>query len=298
MISLAPNPQPTTSLTQMRGLTHFPTEFGSADLRLLSSQMRRRMLFAARTTNADFLQELDSVLDDMLSGKINQATGRWRLMKKLAELGYDPAVGFPQDFANVPPAERGSLQDISSRRRLDLMLETNQRQIANYGRMVDGNRPAQLEMFPAWEFVRLYHREVPRGSEESRTVGWDVRWIEAGDSVNWHGAIKSPMVALKSSPIWQALGDGINGKYHDSLGQPYPPFAFSSGWGWLATARARCVELGLISAATAVAPMRAELAPGVADWQRALRNLGPDFKAQLLADLDAERAAAREEAAA
>jgi len=53
------------------------------------------------------------------------------------------------------------------------------------------------------------------------------------------------MIALKDSPIWQALGDGAGG-YRDTLGNPYPPFAFSSGMAWRGVRRERCIEMGLI----------------------------------------------------
>ena len=76
---------------------------------------------------------------------------------------------------------------------------------------------------------------------------WAARWKAAGESVGWDGA--SPdfgnMVALKASPIWQALGDGAGG-YRDTLGNPYPPFAFSSGMAWRRVRRDRCIALGLI----------------------------------------------------
>ena len=51
-------------------------------------------------------------------------------------------------------------------------------------------------------------------------------------------------VALKSSPIWQALGDGVGG-FKDTLGNPYPPFAFGSGMGWTDVSADDAASLGL-----------------------------------------------------
>ena len=53
------------------------------------------------------------------------------------------------------------------------------------------------------------------------------------------------MIALKSSPIWAALGAGAGG-FRDTLGNPYPPFAYGSGLDWDDVERERCEELGLI----------------------------------------------------
>ena len=53
------------------------------------------------------------------------------------------------------------------------------------------------------------------------------------------------LVALKNSPIWQALGDGVGG-YNDTLGNPYPPFAFDSGMAWVGVDRSECIKLGLV----------------------------------------------------
>jgi hypothetical protein len=53
------------------------------------------------------------------------------------------------------------------------------------------------------------------------------------------------MVALKDDPIWQALGDG-DGGYDDTLGNPFAPFAFNSGYETLDVSRKESVSLGLI----------------------------------------------------
>jgi hypothetical protein len=56
------------------------------------------------------------------------------------------------------------------------------------------------------------------------------------------------MCALKTSPIWQALADGAGG-FEDTLGSPYPPFAFGSGMAWVNVRRSEwkriCQEEGI-----------------------------------------------------
>ena len=284
-VGFSANAADTAALQQWRSRAVFPTDFGSADIRGLSRELRLRSVFSARMTNAEAVQELANVVDEMLAGKINLATGRLRMMRKLAELGYDPEKGFPQDMAAVPPAERGSLRDLSSETRIDLMLETNQRIAANYGRMVAGNSAYARREYPAWELVRLYWRRNPRGSEESHSPGWDLRWRAAGESVDWEGALEMSFIALKDSPLWQALGDGEGG-YADTLDNPFPPFAFNSGMAWREVSRAQCVALGLIEGEEVPGPMEGQLSPGDLEVKAALEKLGPEFRRELLEELE------------
>lgn len=88
------------------------------------------------------------------------------------------------------------------------------------------------------------------------------------------------MVALKSSPIWAAIGDGAGG-YQDTLGNAYPPFAFGSGLGWLEADAAESKGAGL----GASGQVKAELDPGEKEIAAALDRLGPDFKKALLKSL-------------
>ncbi len=278
----------TDALLQWRSREVFPTDLGSADIRGLSRELRMRSVFSARTTNAEYLGEVAEVVDDMLSGKINMATGRLRLLRKLKELGYDPETGFPGDMAAIPPAERGSLQDLSSESRLNLMLETNQRIAANYGRMVAGNTPYARHAYPAWELVRLYVRNVPRGTPESHSAGWTARWSDAGEAAGWEGAMQDRMIARKDSPVWHMLGAGAGG-YQDTLDNPFPPFAFNSGMAWRAVGLARCVELGLVAIDEMSAEMQAELTPDEKTANKMFDDLPDDLQDELRRELDNDR---------
>ncbi len=320
MISILDNPPLTEALRQWRGREVFVSDLSSAQIRGFSRDLRMRSVFSARTTNAEYLNEVASVVDDMLSGKINMATGRLRLFRKLKQLGYDPAVGFPADMATIPPAEKDSLQDLSSEARLNLVLETNMRIAANYGRMVEGNSPYALHAYPAWELVRLYIRSVPRGTPESHSAGWTARWNDAGESVGWVGVLKpesgnrkpereesraergsrpltaplsslpSPtsglMIARKDSPIWQALGDGAGG-HEDTLSNPFPPFAFNSGMAWKAVDRARCLSLALVAPAESSGAMDGELTPGEQEVNDIFDRMAADLQEELRRELAA-----------
>ena len=71
------------------------------------------------------------------------------------------------------------------------------------------------------------------------------RWAAAGNATAWQGACRDDLVALKSSPIWAALGEGAGG-FKDAIGNPFPPFAFGSGMTWQRVSRDEAAELGLV----------------------------------------------------
>lgn len=286
MIRFISDPVVTDGLAQWRGRTVFETDLSSAQLRGFSRELRQRCVFSARTTNARYLQEVSAVVDQIQAGEINMATGRLRLMRLLKELGYDPAVGFPGDMATIPPAERDSLQDLSSLRRINLMLETNVSMSANYGRMVAGNTEYGRREYPAWELVRIFVRTLHRGDPKSHTAGWASRWADAGESVGWAGAVRSPLIALKDSPIWAALADGAGG-YSDTLDNPFPPFAFGSGMGWRAVPRAECLRVGLLALDPSAVPAETAVsfAPSESSITKAFDGMSAELQDELRREL-------------
>jgi len=263
-------------LQQWRDRTIMPTSLSSSELRELNQEKLERSVFSARTTEAKYVQEIADKIDDLYSGKINYATARLELLEKLQDLGYDPAKGFPDEVGALP-ARPGSLRDLSSSSRLDLVVRTNEQLAANYGRMKEGNTPYALNAFPAWELIRIEPRKHERSDHEER-------WQAAGESVDWEGAIQSPMMARKDSPIWQALGDGEGG-FDDTLGNPYPPFAFGTGFGWREVSRDEAVEEGLIDEDEQVGPMKGELTPGEQEVNDVFDSLSPDIQKALQEEL-------------
>ena len=236
--------------------------------------VRQRSLFSARTTSARYLQDLGKLLEKLEKGEANEAYVRLELQKKLDELGYDPeAGGFPGD-EGIPPAEPGDLRDLSSDARLRLVLRTNQSIDANLRRKAEAAAdPDALWQFPGWEFARMGYAKVPRD--------WSLRWQNAGESVGWEGAARFEMVALKSSPIWAALGEYGD----DSTGSDVPPFAYNSQMGWLDADRDTCVRLGLIDEDDDVG-LDYEPDLGEQEIAAALDGLGDDFAEALLAELE------------
>lgn len=117
-----------------------------------------------------------------------------------------------------------------------------------------------VDEYPAWELHRLYDRKVPRGFKQTKAGlvpvpddAWDDldgRWVRACIAANDIQALRvfqttKRMVALKSSGVWSALGKGAGG-YTDTLGNPFAPFAFNSGYGTDGVPLKECIELGLL----------------------------------------------------
>ena len=94
-------------------------------------------------------------------------------------------------------------------------------------------------LWPAFELTRYSSPQFDRD--------WNRRWNAAGQEVKWKGvSIKDDrMIALRTSPIWKALGNGTGG-FNDTWGLSYPPFAIGSGMDWDDIDRDECIELGII----------------------------------------------------
>lgn len=138
-----------------------------------------------------------------------------------------------------------------ARDHLEWSLGVSQEVAAGAGRYANHNLdPEAVNEWPAWELMRMFDRDVPRGFRRGPkgtlipvpNDDWPARWEAAGGTLLPGGR----MVALKSSPIWQSLGDGEGG-YDDTLGNPFPPFAFNSGFMTVEIDRAEAEALGLIA---------------------------------------------------
>lgn len=229
-----------------------PTSLGSDELRSsIASDILRRSVFSARMESARYLARIREVCAQVSEGSINQATARARLLETLSQMGHSSLDG-------------GGLANPASIRRLNLIVDTQRQMAASVSRLIC-QTPAVLERWPAWELTRLVGKAVPRED-------WPARWRNAGESIGWEGALKDRFIALKTSPIWQALGDGAGG-FRDTLGNPYPPFAYSSGMAWVAVDRETCERLGLSGPEPETVPS-ASLSPAEKDIADAASRLG------------------------
>ena len=243
-----------------------PTRLGSEEIReKIAADILRRSIFSARMTSAGYLAKLREVVAQMLEGKISQATARDTLEGILEQMGHSMQDGF-------------GLENPASIRRLNLILETQTQMAASVAKSHEQTESVVNE-FPAWALMRIESRRAPRED-------WLARWNAAGSSCGWEGARRDPwygsgasfaFVALKSSPIWVALGHGVGG-FTDTLGNPYPPFAYSSGMGWEPVNREIAETLGLVKPGETLAALEAKsLSPTSAEIAEVARRHGFDF---------------------
>ena len=241
-----------------------PTSLGSAEIReQIAADILRRSVVVARMESARYLAKIRDVATELSAGRINAAKAREALLNVLSQLGYDTTD------------DDGKVSNPVSQKRLDLILETQRWTAASVARLSMETEDT-LDMYPAWELTRA---DAPARPRED----WPARWNAAGNSVGWEGARRGVyygsgvgigFVALKSSPIWQALGDGVGG-FRDTLGNPYPPFAFGSYMDWVDVDRETAERLGLISSGDrAERPESPSLSPDDQELLDAARRVG------------------------
>lgn len=224
-------------LRRMLSRRILPTSMGSREIGLkLDGEIKRAAMFSARVEHARVLQRLRDVVGEIVLGVtperealreageapvlLSMADAKLKIQQELDAVGYEPA-----------PEDAGTIKDQTSDARLTLMVETNEAVTHGHGRWVAGNDPEVFDAFPAWELVRISPAAEPRN--------WALRWMMAGGT-----SFGGRMIALKGSPVWDALG---NAKlFPDALGNPYPPFAYNSGMDVREISRAEATRLGLI----------------------------------------------------
>lgn len=234
-----------------------PTNLDSAALQQLSAGVRRQSLFSAQTNIADYLEDIRGVVHSIINPSqavdnsrksesnpqglvtsgLDPATARLKLKEALLDYGYSPAAG-----------QRGTIKDLSSDGRINLVVKTNVELAQGAGRFIQENSDSDVvDLWPALELVRYESRMKPRD--------WPSRWMQAAQDSGDDDAVRmltdnGRMVARKDSPIWDSLGS--SDLFSDGLDNPYPPFAFNSGMWTQEVSRDEAIQLGLIDAGAKV----------------------------------------------
>lgn len=204
----------------LRRQSVMPTALRSWALQRLPVEIRERSFFSAGVTQAVFLQEaLDSV-KDIVAGSADRATMRLQLRSLLDRTGYRPLEG-----------EEGTLTDLRSDRRLNLILDTNAEQARAYGRHRITQAPEILDAYPCSELVRV-------GGMPARPRDWPGKWQAAGGTL-----YAGRMIARKDDPIWSV---SIEQGGFNRFGTRYGPFDFNSGMRERDVPRDEAITLGVI----------------------------------------------------
>jgi hypothetical protein len=219
----------TQALNAAAARSLLPTTGMAAELQKLDSAIKRRAMFSATVDLAEPLQKLDDGINAILRGEVDQASVRLGMKQLWEKLGYVP-----------DPEHAGGLRDLSSTKRIDLQIETNVDTSRGFGHFAAGQQADVLDEWPAQELFRAFN---PKGSMRN----WAERWAKAGGE--FYGGL---MIALKTDEVWQRLGDPD--LFPDGLGNPYPPFAWSSGMDVRDRSRDDAIKFGLIDANTQLTP--------------------------------------------
>jgi hypothetical protein len=217
-----------------------PTALTSDQLKELDPAIRQRSFFSAQNLYEGVLGELRDSAASIVEGdgEIDPGSARLKVRGMLQKLGYDPEE------------DKDTIKDLSSDQRINLVLRTNRGIAEGVQQHLADNSPDVVEDYPAWELVRGEQRMHPRG-ERNEDDGWPARWEAACDQAEDAESLAvlqdtGRMIALKSSGVWQALGEGAGG-YDDALDNGgIPPLAFNSGMVRDNVSYTECLELGLL----------------------------------------------------
>lgn len=138
----------------------------------------------------EFLRHAREQITDFVADRVGYATAKTLLKEFLADQGYQPSA-----------TDKGTIHDLGSDERLDLILQANFRLERGYLRWTKGQERAMLESWPAKEITAVANKEA-----------YETRWTKAGGTL-----LRGRMVALMNDPVWEGFSP---------FGVPYEPFDF------------------------------------------------------------------------
>ena len=233
-----------TDEAYLRRKKNVPTDLTTREMQLLDAQLRERMFWSATVNNARVVQNMHAVSNALASGKISMSDARLTISKMLQKTGYKPA-----------DSVKGSIRDLTTTRRLNLILQTNLEMARGYAHHAEAQE--DLDLYPCQELIRTRNSRVPRD--------WKTRWQTAGGKL-YNGR----MIAEINSPIWKNIS---------RFDLPYPPFDFNSGMGVMPVRRDEAIKLGVIS--TDSIQERKELPSMNENLEAKIENVTSELKAKI-----------------
>jgi hypothetical protein len=217
-----------------------PTWLTAQQLREISAAVRSQAFFSSQTTMERLLNEYKDRLTAVLAGepKAGEASTqlspdyvRQNIKVLLADMGYTPEAG-----------AEGTLADLSSTARINLVIKTNTELAQGQGLWIANQNPVILDEWPAQELFRAESRHEPRKWLER----WRLAGAQTGDPIGtgWIITPDERMIALKNHDIWNWIGS--SDLFDDALDVMWPPFAFNSGMWVQDVDRAETEAIGLL----------------------------------------------------
>ncbi len=181
----------------------------------VQAAFRNRAFFSSQVAQANVVQAMRQRVAEYAERGVDISEARKQMRADLDALHYNPE-----------PGKDGTIKDLFSKARLDVILKHNLRQARGMIQRASGMSPGAFAAFPAQEFKRTHTRQTQRKD-------WPERWRKAGGKV--YGG---RMIALKTDPVWERLS---------VFGNPFPPFDWGSGMGVIDVDRKTAIELGLVT---------------------------------------------------
>ncbi len=251
-----------TAVDRMSSKTIVGSRLRSAEWASVPLALRDRAFFSAGVENARTL----SVMREKLAQGLEQA--------RPGGTGMNGArfVADMRNLLGAAPGDSGSLTDLTSVRRLKLIWDFQDIDAHAFASHKASMDPDVMDAFPALRLVRIETRRVPRD--------WYALWGAAGAKVNWEGASKLVMGALRPWPFWAALS---------RFGRPWPPFDYGSGMGLEDVDRDEAEAIGLLlkgeDPAARMQRLRGDAATAQQNWNDGLsasiKGLSPEARGWL-----------------
>jgi hypothetical protein len=252
----------------VEALAHFvakrilPTTFTSQEMRAVDASIRRQSFWSAQNNLAEILADEKGKILSILQPKQEAREG----LEHTVTVGFNPAYArqaIKEHFRAIhyDPGEdlRGTIQDLSGDKRINLVVDTNVKLAHGAGHFVQGNLdPNVVDLWPAWEFIRAVHRKEPRDWE-----GPNGLWLNACRRAGDDSAIRvyaktGRMCALKSSGVWIEISDPDYTP--GGIGEPYDPAAFGTGMVREEMSREETEDVGLLEPGQPAKPAAFDLA--------------------------------------
>jgi hypothetical protein len=247
------------AVDQISRRTPMGNALSSAEWDAVPAEIRLRTMWAARLEDERMAASLQAKIRQFIAMEREKLAGGGegvfmdrglfieRMRQEFKKAGYRP-----------DPKKKGTLQDFTSTRRLELIWQMNLDQAQGYAQWKTGQSDVALRMWPAMEFIRLENRLERRR--------WNVKWKALGGKF-YPGPAEYPegrMIALRNDPIWPAL---------NRFGVPWKPFDWGSGMGTRNVGRREALALGVIKAGDP--PQAPEKVPFNSGAEASLKGISP-----------------------
>lgn len=228
------------------------SQLTSEDWARVPVALRERAFFSSTIENVQFLQRSKDLIGDFLTGareEVAQPDGTKTTMlktgnrAKFVEQAREFALA--QGMGPLVPEDAGTVKDIRSEQRLNLIFDTQTHAAHAFGAWKQGQNPAVLDEFPAQRFIRERDVKEPR---------------------DFHHHHENEVHLKSNLAFWRGL--------NQDFGVPWGPWGWGCGHDVEDVDRAEAERLGLLAPGDPVAPQEAAFNDHL---KASTQNLDPDL---------------------